>query len=55
MDDRFEKLYLSLLRSEELKKLVPNMKGTWQEDGDMFTYYQKELEQLANLKDVDFE
>lgn len=56
MEDRFKKLYLSLLENGDLRNLsIPKMKGNWEEDRELFIYFQKELEKVANIKDVDFE
>lgn len=53
--DRFRQLYDVLLDSGDLKKLVPQMKGNWEEDKNKFVRFQRELEELANATDLDIE
>ena len=51
---RFEKLYNYLLENGELR-MVPKMKGNWEQDKEKFITYQIKIEELANLKDTNFE
>ena len=54
MKNRFEQLYQFMLNNGDLK-FVPKMAGNWEEDKDKFTKYQIKIEEVANLKDIDFE
>lgn len=49
---RFKKLYECLLESDEL---YSGMTGDWDKDKDRFIREQKELEELANLTQIDLD
>lgn len=49
---RFKKLYDCLLESDEL---YSGMTGDWEKDKDRFIREQKELEELANLTQIDLD
>lgn len=50
--NRFKKLYDYLLESEELHD---GMTGDWEKDKKKFIREQKELEELANLTQIDLD
>lgn len=57
--EEIKKQYNSLLKSGELKKILPVLKGKWEEDKKLFTRYCEENDKILNDNfmdiDVDFE
>jgi len=51
----FKKLYDCLLDSEDLKTMYKGLTLVWEEDKEKFIRFQTELEQLANITNVDEE
>lgn len=51
----FKSLYDCLIQTKELNKMFPRLSGEWEKDEKKFIQYQKELENLANIKEVDEE
>lgn len=49
----FKKLYDCLLDSEDLKTIYKGLHGNWEEDKEKFIRFQTELEQLANVIEID--
>ena len=54
-ETRCKNLYLFLKKKEELQQLLPKATGDWEQDKDKFIRIQQEMENLANLTDVDLE
>jgi hypothetical protein len=55
MEERFKNLYQTLLSNKELKFVMKNAKGNWEEDKKRFIRIQKDMEDLAGLTEVDVE
>lgn len=55
MADRFRDLYNYLLESGELLERFPKFKGEWEKDKKAFIKEQRELEELANIQNIDDE
>ncbi len=51
----FKQLYDCLLESEDLHLMYKGLTGIWSKDKDKFIRFQKDLEQLANIINVDEE
>lgn len=49
----FKKLYDCLLDSEDLKTIYKGMTGDFEKDKEKFIRFQTELEQLANVIEID--
>ena len=54
-EQRFESLYRWMRQKEELRDFLPKATGLWEEDKAKFISFQKEIEKLADLTDVDLE
>lgn len=54
-EENYKKLYTCLLETEDLHRMFPKLSGTWEADKNKFIKYQKELEQGANVIDIDEE
>lgn len=52
-EKRFKSLYDFLNNNNELKNFLPKPSGNWEEDKKRFIKMQLEIEEMANLKDVD--
>ena len=55
MEQRFKSLYQWMLQKNELNDFLPKATGVWEKDKDKFISFQKEMEKLADLTDVDLE
>ena len=42
-------------QKEELNDFLPKATGDWEKDKKMFISFQKEMEKLANLTDIDLD
>ena len=54
-EQRFESLYRWMRQKEELNDFLPKATGVWEQDKDKFISFQKEMEKLADLTDVDLD
>lgn len=54
-DKRFESLYRWMRQKEELNDFLPKATGIWEKDKKKFISFQKEMEKLADLTDVDLD
>ena len=54
-DKRFESLYRWMRQKEELNDFLPKATGDWEKDKKKFISFQKEMEKLADLTDVDLD
>ena len=54
-ETRCKNLYQFLKKKEELQQLLPKATGEWEQDKKRFIKIQQEMENLANLTDVDLE
>ena len=54
-ETRCKNLYQFLKKKEELQQLLPRATGDWEQDKDKFIKIQQEMENLANLTNVDLE
>ena len=50
-----KKQYNSLLKSGELKEILPGAKGKWEEDKKLFTRYCEENDKILNDNFMDIE
>jgi hypothetical protein len=55
MEERFKNLYNWMKQKEELNDFLPKATGVWEKDKKKFISFQKEMEKLADLTDVDLE
>ena len=55
MEERFKNLYNWMKQKEELNDFLPKATGIWEKDKKKFISFQKEMEKLANLTDVDLD
>ena len=54
-ETRFESLYNWMKQKEELNDFLPKATGVWEQDKNKFISFQKEMEKLADLTDVDLD
>ena len=52
-EERFKNLYNYMNKNGELKKLMPKMTGEWETDKSRFIRYQLEMEEMANVKNLE--
>lgn len=52
---RFENLYHWMKKNNELKSISTKLTGDWEKDKDKFIILQKEMEDMANLTDIDLD
>ena len=55
MEERFKNLYNWMKQKEELNDFLPKATGVWEKDKKKFISFQKEMEKLADLTDVDLD
>lgn len=55
MEERFKNLYNWMKQKEELNDFLPKATGIWEKDKKKFISFQKEMEKLADLTDVDLD
>ena len=55
MEERFKNLYNWMKQKEELNDFLPKATGVWKQDKEKFISFQKEMEKLADLTDVDLD
>ena len=55
MEERFKNLYNWMKQKEELNDFLPKATGIWEKDKKKFISFQKEMEKLANLTDIDLD
>jgi hypothetical protein len=55
MEQRFKNLYDWMLQKGDISSFLPKATGEWEKDKKNFILYQTNMEELANLTDVDLE
>ena len=52
-EENYKKLYTCLLDTEDLHRMFPKLTGVWEADKKKFIQYQTELENLANITEIE--
>ena len=55
MEERIKNLYNWMKQKEELNDFLPKATGIWEKDKKKFISFQKEMEKLVDLTDVDLD